>query len=174
MVLGGAGPVSMALALAILLYVTGQRLLELAVARRNTRQLVAEGAFEVGASHYALIVTLHAAWLGSLWIFAPESPVDLRLLVLFALVQVLRFWTLHSIGRRWTTRIIVKPGETLVAKGPYRFLSHPNYVVVVCEIALLPAVFGLYTIAIVFSLLNAAALMIRIPAEASALREHRG
>jgi methyltransferase len=169
MILDGSVPI----ALAILLYVTGQRLLELVVASRNTRRLLGEGAFEVGASHYKLIVALHAAWLLTIWVLAPGRPIHLVPLLLFALVQILRFWTLASIGRRWTTRIIVKPGEQLVAKGPYRFVSHPNYLVVVLEILLLPSVFGLYAVAVLFSLLNAAALLIRIPAEASALRRHQ-
>ncbi|MBO0905726.1 isoprenylcysteine carboxyl methyltransferase family protein [Jiella sonneratiae] len=162
------------LAVAILAYVTAQRLFELVVAARNTRRLLESGGYEVGAGHYPAIVALHAAWLAALWIFSPGRPVDLLLLALFVLVQLLRFWTLASIGRRWTTRIIVLPGERLVATGPYRFLPHPNYVVVVCEIFLLPAVFGLWAIAILFSLLNAAVLMIRIPAETSALQRTRG
>ncbi|MEX6507670.1 isoprenylcysteine carboxyl methyltransferase family protein [Jiella sp. M17.18] len=157
---------------AILGYVTLQRLGELWIARRNTARLLAEGAIEVAAPHYALIVAVHAAWLILLWIFAFGQPVLTLPLVLFALVQALRFWTLASIGRRWTTRILVKPGERLVAKGPYRFFPHPNYAVVVLEIALLPCVFGLYALAIAFSLLNAGVLAIRIPAEERALRQH--
>ena len=157
--------------LAILAYVTAQRGVELLVARRNTRRLLSEGAFEVAAPHYPLIVAVHAAWLGLLWSTAFGEPISLALLALFLIVQALRLWTLLSIGRRWTTRILVKRGETLVAKGPYRFLAHPNYTVVVLEIALLPAVFGLFAIAFAFTLLNAAVLAIRIPAEAAALRE---
>lgn len=160
--------------LAVLAYVTVQRLLELVLAARNTRRLIAEGGLEVGRGHYGAIVALHAIWLVVIWLFGPGRPILLAPLVLLAVVQVLRFWTLASIGRRWTTRIIVKPGEALVATGPYRFLSHPNYLVVVCEIFLLPAVFGLFGVAILFSLLNAAVLMIRIPAEAAALRQHQG
>jgi methyltransferase len=86
-------------------------------------------------------------------------------------LEVLRVWVLLSIGSRWTTRIIVVPGETLVAKGPYRFIPHPNYAVVVGEIAVLPLVFGLTAYAVVFSLLNASLLWVRIRTEAAALRE---
>ena len=163
-----------AIGLAVMIYVTVERLLELVVARRNTRRLVSEGAYEVGASHYILIIVLHAAWLVSLWLFAPGRPIVGVMLALFGVVQILRFWTLLSIGRRWTTRILIVPGETPVAKGPYRFLSHPYYVVVICEIFLLPAAFGLWEMAILFSMINAAVLMIRIPAETSALRQGRG
>ncbi len=157
---------------AILAYVTLQRVIELSIARRNTKRLLREGAFEVAAPQYSLLVALHAAWLGLIWLTAFGEPINLVFLGLFGLVQLLRFWTLAAIGRRWTTRIIVKPGESLVAKGPYRFIAHPNYAVVVLEIFLLPATFGLYAIAILFSLLNAGALAIRIQAEQRALKKH--
>lgn len=157
------------LTLAILGYVTLQRGLELMVAARNTRRLKAEGAVEVGRGHHPLLVALHAAWLATLWVMAFGRPVLGPLLAAFAFVQLLRYWTLASIGRRWTTRILVLEGETLVARGPYRFIAHPNYVVVVLEIAILPALFGLLWVAVIFSILNALALAIRIPAETHAL-----
>ncbi len=165
-------PPSVVATILILGYVTAQRLIELRIARRNTARLKREGAVEIAAPHYSLIVALHAAWLALIWLTAFGEPINLALLALFALVQGLRFWTLASIGRRWTTRIIVKRGEKLVAKGPYRFIAHPNYAVVVLEIALLPAIFGLYAIAILFTLLNLGALAIRIPAESRALKEY--
>jgi methyltransferase len=89
--------------------------------------------------------------------------------MLFGLVELARLWVLQTLGRRWTTRIIVVPDETLVRRGPYRYLDHPNYAVVVAEIALLPLVFGLWRTALVFTLLNAAALAIRIRQENRAL-----
>ena len=156
----------------ILGYVTLQRLIELRIAKVNTTRLKRHGAVEIAAPHYLLIVALHAAWLALIWLTAFDEPIDLVLLAVFVAVQGLRFWTLASLGRRWTTRIIVKRGETLVAKGPYRFVAHPNYAVVVLEIALLPSIFGLYAIAILFSLLNFGALAIRIPAEAKALADY--
>lgn len=157
---------------AVLGYVTLQRLAELAIARRNTRELKASGAVEVSPGHYPLIVAVHAAWLLVLWWAAFGQPILVVPLILFALVQGLRFWTLATLGRRWTTRILVRPGETLVARGPYRFLRHPNYVVVALEIVLLPCVFGLFAVAALFTALNAAVLAVRIPAEARALRQH--
>ena len=154
---------------AILAFVTLQRLVELPIARANSRRLLAAGGHEVGAGHYPWIVALHAGWLASLWWLAPGRPIDLLLLGLFGLVELARIWVLQSLGPRWTTRIIVVPGEKLVARGPYRFLRHPNYVVVAAEIALLPLVFGLWQLAIAFSILNALLMVVRISAENGAL-----
>jgi methyltransferase len=159
----------MTFAIVILALVTLERAGELWLANRNTRSLIAAGGHEVAAGHYPLIVALHAAWLAALWWLAPGRPVSLPLLGLFGLVEGGRIWVLKTLGARWTTRIIVVPGETLVRRGPYKFLNHPNYAVVVAEIALLPLVFGLWRTALVFSLLNAAALAIRIREENRAL-----
>jgi methyltransferase len=155
--------------IAVLAFVTFQRLVELPIARRNTARLLAEGGQEVAAGHYPLIVALHASWLLALWLFALGRPIHLPLLALFVLIELGRIWVLRTLGPRWTTRIIVVPGERLVAKGPYRWLNHPNYAVVVAEIAILPLVFGLWDIALIFSLLNAAILWVRIRAENRAL-----
>jgi methyltransferase len=154
----------------ILGLVTLSRVLELPIAARNTRRLKASGAYEVGASHYPWIVALHAAWLASLWLLAPGRPISLPLLALFGLIEIARIWVVQTLGPRWTTRIIVIPDETLVARGPYKYLRHPNYVVVIIEIALLPLIFSLWQVAIVFSLLNAIVLAVRIRAEDRALR----
>ena len=154
---------------AILLFVTLQRLGELVLARRNTARLLARGAYEVAPGHYPLIVLLHAAWLLGLWWLAFDAPVSWSWLAAFVVLQGLRVWVLLTLGERWTTRIIVLPGAPLVSGGPYRLLSHPNYAVVVAEIAVLPLVFGLTSYALVFSLLNAIVLAIRIRAENAAL-----
>ena len=159
----------MSLPVLILALVTFQRLAELPWARANTKRLLAAGGQEVAAGHYPLIVVLHAAWLGCLWWLAPGRPVSLPLLALFGLVELGRLWVLATLGRRWTTRIIVVPGEALVRRGPYRLVDHPNYLVVAAEIALLPLVFGLWQVALTFSLLNAAVLWVRIRAENWAL-----
>ncbi|MFL6720302.1 MAG: isoprenylcysteine carboxyl methyltransferase family protein [Sphingomonas sp.] len=159
----------MILNLFILSLVTMSRLVELPIARANTRRLITAGGREVARGHYPLIVALHVAWLATLWWLAPAAPVNLPLLALFALIECARIWVLQTLGRRWTTRIIVVPGEQLVARGPYKYLNHPNYAVVVAEIALLPLVFGLWRVALIFSLLNAAALAVRIREENRAL-----
>jgi methyltransferase len=156
---------------ALLVVVTAQRLLELVISKRNTAELLARGAVEHGAAHYPAMVLLHAAWLIGLWLFAAGLEPSLPLIGLYLLLQAFRVWTLASIGRRWTTRIIVAPGEPLVAKGPYRFMRHPNYAVVIAEILVLPLVFGLNAFAMLFSLLNLAMLAVRIPAEAAALAD---
>lgn len=161
----------MIVSIVILALVTTQRLLELVIAQRNTRRLLAQGAVETGAEHYPLIVGLHAAWLIGLWVLAWDNPPNFLLLGVYVLIQALRVWTMLSLGARWTTRIISLPGAPLVRRGPYRFLSHPNYVVVAAEILVLPLVFGLTAYAVVFSLLNASVLAVRIRAENRALQE---
>ncbi len=153
----------------ILALITGQRLAELGVAGRNTRRLLARGAVESGADHYVWIVVLHSAWLGGLWLLAWLHPVSLFWLAIYLVVQVLRVWTVTSLGDRWTTRIITLPGKPLVRRGPYRFLSHPNYVVVAAEMAIGPLVFGLPLYGALFFTLNGAMLFIRIRAEEKAL-----
>lgn len=159
----------MSLGVLILAFVTVQRLGELWLSARNTRRLLARGAREVGASHYPLIVALHAVWLIALWWLAPDHAPNWIWLTLFVVLQMLRFWVILSLGERWTTRIIVLPDAPLVRRGPYRLLKHPNYLVVVVEIAVLPLVFGLWAVAVVFSLLNVLILAIRIRTEDEAL-----
>lgn len=156
-------------ALAILFFVTAQRLSELVIARRNTTALLARGAHEHAPGHYPLIVAVHVGWLATLFWLAPGQPIHWPLLVLFALLQLGRIWVLRTLGPRWTTRIIVLPDAPLVEGGPFRFVRHPNYLVVIGEIAVLPLVFGLWQVALIFSALNAVVLGIRIRAEATAL-----
>lgn len=153
----------------ILALVTFERLVELPIARRNSRELLAQGGREHASAHYGLIVMVHIAWLAALWWLAPAEPVHLLWLIIFLVVEIGRIWVLASLGRRWTTRIITVPGEQLVRRGPYRWINHPNYCVVVLEIAVLPLVFGLWRTALVFSLLNAAILAVRIHEEDLAL-----
>ena len=159
----------MNLASVILVFVTVQRLGELALSRYNTSKLLARGAIEVGAAHYPLIVLVHAAWLIALWIWGRDESVNLVALALFIVLQGLRVWVIATLGARWTTRIIVLPGEPLVASGPYRYLSHPNYVVVAAEIATLPLALHLPVLALIFTGLNAAVLAVRLRAETRAL-----
>lgn len=153
----------------ILFLVMIQRLGELVLAGRNTARLLARGGVETGAAHYPLIVAVHAAWLIGLFVLAWDRPVNGYWMGLFVLLQLGRVWVIASLGGRWTTRIITMPGETLIRRGPYRYVSHPNYLVVVAEIAVLPLAFGLIGFAAVFSVLNAAVLAIRIQSENRAL-----
>jgi len=157
----------------ILALVTLQRAAELVVASRNTSRLRARGAVEVAPRHYPFVVAVHAAWLISLWIFGHDQPVNWVALLLYLVLQGFRLWVMWSLGARWTTRIIILPGEPLVSAGPYRFLPHPNYAVVAGEIALLPLALGLPRLALIFTILNAAVLAIRIRAENRALAASR-
>ena len=158
------------IAYGIIALVVLQRLAELVYAERNTRALKARGAVEVGAKHYPLIVLLHAAWLAAVTLMLPpDGTINWILIAVFAVLQGLRVWVLATLKRRWTTRIIVLPGAPLVLSGPYRFMRHPNYAIVIGEIAVLPLAFGLPLYALAFSLLNAIVLYVRIRAENAAL-----
>lgn len=157
------------LAIAILAFVTAQRLAELWLSNRNTRRLLAQGAREAGAGHYPAMIAIHTAWLAALWWWAPGQPINWYLIAVFALLQLARVWVIATLGPRWTTRIIVLPGAPLVRAGPYRLVDHPNYLIVALEIAVLPLAFGLAGVALLFSLLNAAILTVRIHAENQAL-----
>lgn len=153
-----------------------QRLLELFLARRNERKMHAKGAVERGRDHYPFIVALHSLWLVSTLVegilrgpeFPPYWPVPLAL---FLLAQPLRYWAIFSLGENWNTKILVVPGAKPVRGGPYRYLNHPNYVVVVVEILAFPLVFGAWLTALVFTALNAALLCVRIREENRALAE---
>ncbi|HEX4411658.1 MAG TPA: isoprenylcysteine carboxylmethyltransferase family protein [Xanthobacteraceae bacterium] len=156
---------------ALLVYLTVQRLAELWWAKQNERQLLAEGGIEYGRSHLPLMILLHAAWLVGLWVLGWGRPVNPIFFVLFVILQLARFWVLFSLGGRWSIRVIVVPGEKLVARGPYRWIRHPNYAVVIGEIAAVPLALGMPLYALVFSILNAIVLAIRVRVENAALGE---
>jgi methyltransferase len=159
----------------ILAYVVVQRLGELVYANANTRRLLAEGGVEHGADHYPLFLVLHSGWLISIALFAkPASAVNTALFCAFIASQAFRFWTLSSIGRWWTTRIISAPHFPRVKRGPYKFIKHANYALVVVEIALVPILLGAPAMAITFSALNAALLWWRIRMEEAVLQERTG
>ncbi len=150
-------------------FMTVQRLAELGFAQWNTLRLRAAGGVEFGASHYPLMVALHAFWLLGLWMLGHARSVDPSWLAVFILLQAGRIWVIASLGRRWTTRVIVLPGTAAIARGPYRWLRHPNYVVVVLEIAVVPLALGLPLFALVFSFANVVLLAYRIRIENQAL-----
>ncbi len=151
-----------------------QRLGEMVYAGRNTQRLLAQGAKEAGAGHYPLIVGLHVAWLVSILLHVPpETPVSWPFLAVFLFLQALRAWVLVSLGRFWTTRIITLPGTPLVRDGPYRYVRHPNYMIVAAEIAVLPLIFGAWEIALIYSVFNLGLIGHRIRVENRALEERR-
>jgi len=154
---------------ALLAFLTAQRLAELWWARKNEARLLTAGGIEYGRSHLPLIILFHAAWMTGMGVLAYDRSVHPLYLALFIVLQIARFWVLLTLGRRWTIRIIVVPGEHLVARGPYRWLRHPNYAVVTGEIAVVPLALGLPVYALVFSILNAIVLAVRIRAENAAL-----
>lgn len=153
-----------------------QRLIELIIAKRNEYTILRKGGFEVGAAHYPLMVMIHSAFfvsligevllldrnLSFLWIF---------FLTTFLIMQIGRFWCLYSLGPFWNTKIMILPNANVVKKGPYRYFKHPNYVIVTIELIFLPLLFNAYLTAILFTLLNALILSIRIPLEEKALKQ---
>jgi methyltransferase len=153
----------------ILALVTAQRGGELWLSRAHTQALMERGAVEIAPGHYPLMVAVHTAWLISLWAFGYDQPIDVVALVIYLALQVLRVWVMATLAERWTTRIIVPPNAQLVTSGPYRYLRHPNYAVVAGEIAILPLTLQLPAVAVIFTLLNAGVLFIRIRAENQAL-----
>ena len=160
---------------AIVLLVAAQRIAELMLARRNTAQLLAEGGIEHGASHYPLFALLHAGWLLALFFAAPAERAPVWTLILVVgLLQAGRYWVIRTLGRYWTTRIITVPGAPLVTGGPFRWVRHPNYVIVTLEIALLPLALGAAHVSVLFSMLNAALLAWRISIEEKVLLTRRG
>ena len=162
------------IAYAIIALVVLQRAGELVLANRNTQRLKAQGGIEIGAEHYRYIVLLHMAWLlAVLWLLPAPLVIHWPWLALFAVLQAARVWVIASLGPYWTTRIISLPGVPLVKRGPYRFVRHPNYLVVAGEILALPLAFGEVAVAIVFSIANAAMLYWRIRQEETGLATRR-
>lgn len=159
----------------LLLLLIIERLIELRAANKNFKRLLERGGREFGAEHYPLIVTMHTAFFLCLVVEfilrdAPLSNYFMLPLLLLAIAQAMRFWTLRAMKDRWTTRVVVVPGEHLVNEGPFRFASHPNYTAVALELFSLPLIFGLYWTCVVFTILNAVILLfIRIPCERKAL-----
>jgi len=156
--------------------VTAQRLLELTLARRNERKARAKGAVERGREHYPFMIALHSLWLASTLVegalrgpeLPPYWPVPLAL---FLLAQLLSYWAVFSLGESWNTKRQVVPGAKPIKRGPYRYLNHPNYVVVVVEILAFPLVFGAWITALVFTVLDAVLLFVRIREENHGLAE---
>ena len=162
------------IAFAIIALVILQRAGELMLADRNTRKLKARGAVEIGAGHYRFIVLLHMAWLMAvLWLIPTPVVIHWGWLLVFLLLQAARVWVIASLGPYWTTRIISLPDVPLVKRGPYRFVRHPNYLVVAGEILVLPLAFGEIWVAIIFSIVNAAVLYWRIREEETGLAQRR-
>jgi methyltransferase len=149
-------------------FLTTQRLVELYISKRNEKWLLSKGAVEYGRAHYPYIVALHTLFIISLiaeYYLVGGKTTNYWFLLAFMLLLLFKYWVLSSLGPYWNTRIYRVPGSVAVKKGPYRLFKHPNYVDVVCEIAIIPLVFHLYYTAVIFSVLNAVMLMVRIRVE---------
>lgn len=152
-----------------------ERLAELVVSQRNLAWSRARGGVEFGAGHYPAMVVLHTGLLAGcvVEVFALHRPfvgwLGWPMLAVVIAAQGLRWWCIATLGRQWNTRVVVVPGAQRVTGGPYRFISHPNYVAVVAEGIALPLVHGAWLTATVFTVLNAALLSTRISTENAAL-----
>ena len=154
------------IALAISLF----RIIELVYSNQNCKRLIARGGKEYGRSHYYLFFLIHTAWIGSIFFFVSgEIQPNLPLLFLFVILQILRVWVILTLGPYWSTRVISHEKFPVVTNGPYRWMKHPNYAIVACEIFVIPLIFGSWAIAIIFSILNAILLYYRINVETRAL-----
>jgi methyltransferase len=145
-----------------------QRLSELFIARRNERWLLSQGAIQYGREHYPFMIALHTVFIGAIiadYLWRGNSQIDWLFLALYLLALSFKFWALASLGKYWNTKIYRIPGVYPVKKGPYKFLKHPNYIEVVCEVAIIPLVFHLYYTAVTFTILNAIMLWVRIRVE---------
>lgn len=148
------------------------RIVELFVARSNEKWIRAQGGVEYGVAHYPYMVALHTLFFLALLVeyyFRYPVAYSSVLIIIYGLLLLLKLWVVASLGKYWNTKILRIPGLQLVNKGPYRYVKHPNYIIVVAEIALIPLCFHLYFTAITFSILNAAMLYVRISVENKAL-----
>ena len=153
-----------------------QRLAEVRIAKSNEKKLLSKGAVEAGSDHYKWMVSMHVAFFVvfflEVYVFNAQPPSWWIVpFLLFLMAQVIRVWAISSLGEFWNTKIILLPGANVVAKGPYRFMRHPNYTIVSLELLVMPLIFGAYFTAILFTILNIFMLRVRIPAEEKALME---
>jgi len=151
-----------------IVFLITQRFTELYISRRNEKWLLSQGAIEYGREHYPYIVALHTLFIVSLimeYYLAGGKQISYIFALLFILLLTFKYWVLSSLGYYWNTRIYRIPSAVPVRKGPYKFFKHPNYVDVVLEIAIIPLVFHLYYTALIFSVLNAVLLSVRIRVE---------
>jgi len=164
------------LVLALAVVIATERILEIRLAGRNRRLMLARGARESGQDHYRWVVLLHSAWFlawiaEAAWRGPQLHPLWELWLVLFFLAEILRYWCIRTLGVHWNTRILVIPGAPTIGSGPYRYLRHPNYVAVVVDLFTVPMIFNAWITALVFTVLNLALLLlVRIPAEEKTLK----
>lgn len=171
---------SVALYAVVVVLVAVERLVELVVSKRNLAWAMARGGVETGRRHFPVMVALHTGLLVAclVEVVALDRPfvpwLGWTMLVVLLLTEATRAWVIATLGRQWNTRVVVVPGMRRVTRGPYRFLRHPNYVIVAAEGVALPMIHTAWVTALVFTVLNAALLLLwRIPAEERALARLR-
>lgn len=157
-------------------FVIFQRIIELFIAKRNEAWIKSQGGYEVGKAHYPFMIALHVGFFSGLLIefIVLDRGVSLffiPLLIIFAVTQLLRIWILSSLGRFWNTKIMILPEVSVVKKGPFQFMRHPNYTIVALELVVIPLMFNAFITVVVFSVLNLWMLSVRIPIEEAALSE---
>lgn len=159
----------------ILALVTLQRVLEFIIARRNTKKLIQRGGFEVGTNRHWMVVILQVLWLVALWYFVlyQNPAIDMRWIYAYVVLEAARGWVVAAFGSRFTTKVIVVPGENLPDEGFASWLRQSNYLVVAAEIFILPMTFGLWWLALIFGMLNLALLGWRMQSENAALKPLR-
>lgn len=152
-----------------------QRYMEILIAAKNERWMKERGGIEVGQGHYKYFILLHVMFFLFIIIevqkmsFVKTVPFHLVFFIIFAVAQIGRIWCIYSLGKFWNTKIIVLPKVVLIKKGPYKYLKHPNYVIVFIELLTMPLIFGAYVTALIFPFLHLLLLIIRIPYEDKAL-----
>lgn len=166
----------LAIPIAIMVFIVAQRLFELGWASRNTKRLLALGGKEFSPKHYSVIVALHTSWILAIFVFiflSPTVEVSSWYLASFGILTAFRAWILVTLGSFFTTKIVSLPGAPLRKTGPYRFIKHPNYALVVCEIVVVPLIFGFWQIALIWGIANVCLLAFRIHEEDLALKDRR-
>ena len=164
----------------IITFIICQRLVELYIAHKNEKWMLARGGIEVGNEHYKLFILLHVTFFIILIyevhniVTAQSVAFNIYFFFLFVIAQIGRVWCIVSLGKFWNTKIIVLPKVVMIKKGPYKYMKHPNYLIVFVELFTIPAMFGAYITAILFPILHLLLLTIRIPAEDRALGRRVG
>ncbi|MBS4217357.1 hypothetical protein KHA96_03405 [Bacillus sp. FJAT-49711] len=161
----------------VILMVIGQRLIELKIAKKNEKWMLEHGAKEYGQDHYRFMVLMHIGFFLSLILeYVMRKPALSTFwptfLFIFIIVQIARIWVILTLGKYWNTKIIVLPGIKVVKKGPFKYVKHPNYIIVTIELFVIPLMFNCYITAILFLIMNQIILRVRIPIEEKALREN--
>ena len=154
-------------------FVILSRIGELILTKRNEKWLLKRGAMEYGKKHYPFMITLHILFFISLIVEYTKQQIssfNLFLTLFYFVLFIIKAWVILSLGTFWTTKIFRIAGIPLIKKGPYKYLKHPNYLIVIVEIAVIPLIFHLYYTAIIFTFLNAMMLFVRITEENKALR----